>query len=270
LKRLSSFIRRFEKQPPLFNELAYTSRRYYENLKVSKVVAADDHMWNTGQAWYFTVGESGLKACINAASQSYLPSVRRILDIPCGHGRVARYLRAGFPDAAMFFCEIDKSGADFCAREFGGTAVYSRPELTEIDIPGDLDLIWIGSLFTHVDEDRTRRWLRHLASRLAPNGVLVATFHGLLAITEQTIRPMIDDAAWRSILEQYGQTGFGYASYTGYELGDYGISVSNPSKIMEIATSIPETRVLSYSERGWADNHDVLALVKNDRARQLL
>jgi SAM-dependent methyltransferase len=95
--------------------------------------------------WYFSVGESGLKACINAASQSYLSSVRRILDIPCGHGRVARYLRAGFPNAEMFFCEIDKSAADFCPREFGGTAVYSRPELTEIDIPGDLDLIWIGS-----------------------------------------------------------------------------------------------------------------------------
>jgi SAM-dependent methyltransferase len=265
LKRLSSFIRRFEKQPPLFDELVFTRSRY-DNLKVSKVVAENDHMWNTGPAWYFSVGKDGLKACINALSQSHIKSVRRILDIPCGHGRVARHLRAGFPNAEIFFCEIDKSSADFCAKEFGGTAIYSQPEMTDVDMPGNLDLIWVGSLFTHVDEDRTRRWLHYLASRLALHGVLVATFHGLVSILQQTAKPMIGDVAWQKIMKQYDETGYGYAPYTAYELGDYGISLTRPSKVLEIATSIPGVRVASFSERGWANNHDVLALTKYDRA----
>ena len=148
MKRLSSFIRRFEKQPPLFDELVFTRSRY-DNLKVSKVVAENDHMWNTGPAWYFSVGKDGLKACINALSQSHIKSVRRILDIPCGHGRVARHLRAGFPNAEIFFCEIDKSGADFCAKEFGGTAIYSQPEMTDVDMPGSMDGLKLAAAIRH-------------------------------------------------------------------------------------------------------------------------
>jgi hypothetical protein len=46
---------------------------------------------------------------------------------------------------------------------------------------------------------------------------------------------------------------------------DWGVSVSKPEKIIEIAGNIPGVRILSYSERGWADNHDVLAVARTDR-----
>jgi hypothetical protein len=167
----------------------------------------------------------------------------------------------------MYFCDLDRSGVDFCVQSFRGKGIHSQPELTRVPLPRDIDVIWIGSLFTHVDEDRTARWLPYLADHLREYGILIATFHGLFSKRLQATHPMIDSASWQVILAGYETTGFGYARYTEDDMGNYGISLSCASKIIDMATSIEGTRVLAYTERGWADNHDVLVLTKNDRSR---
>ncbi|MBA9019207.1 methyltransferase domain-containing protein [Aminobacter ciceronei] len=93
--------------------------------------------------------------------------VSKVLDLPCGHGRVSRHLKLLFPTAEMFYCDIDAEGADFCARTFGGTAIHSQPDLLQVGLPRSLDVIWIGSLFTHVDRKRTADWLGYLADHLS-------------------------------------------------------------------------------------------------------
>lgn len=249
-----------------FQTLSGIERAYRER-GVSQVVSPNDQMFKSGPDWYDSVGLSGLQVVLSCLATSWLPRVGRILDLPCGHGRVARHLRAAFPDAQMFFCDLETDGVDFCAETFGGERIYSRPELSEVALPRDLDLIWIGSLFTHVDEKRTARWLSHLAAHLGEHGVLVATFHGLFAAKLQETHPMIDAASWKKIVKGYERTGFGYAPYTELDMGDYGISLSRPSRIVDMATAIEGTRMLAYQERGWANNHDVLALTRNDRYR---
>jgi hypothetical protein len=47
----------------------------------------------------------------------------------------------------------------------------------------------------------------------------------------------------------------------------YGVSLSKPEKIVEIAGNIPGVRILCYSERGWADFQDVLAVARTDRLK---
>jgi SAM-dependent methyltransferase len=239
----------------------------YRARGVTQVIDPDDHMWNSGRDWYHSVGESGLLAVLHGVTQSRLESPTRVLDLPCGHGRVGRYLASAFQDAEFFWCDIDKKGVDFCKATFGGTGIYSVPDLGAVELPPNLDVIWVGSLFTHVDQNRVKHWLKHLARHLAPNGVIVATFHGLFSEVLHISNPMIDQGSWKSILAERNRTGFGYASYGRKDLGDYGVSLALPSKIMEIATSIEGTRVLSYTERGWAGNHDVLTLTHDDRLK---
>ena len=41
--------------------------------------------------------------------------VARLLDLPCGHGRVMRYLRAAFPRAEITGCDLLRDGVDHCA-----------------------------------------------------------------------------------------------------------------------------------------------------------
>jgi len=176
---------------------------------------------------------------------------------------VGRYLRAGFPNASITFCDLDESGAEFCAREFKGTVQQSRPELSDVEFGQGFDVIWVGSLFTHVNLDRTGRWLKHLCSALTPDGVLIATFHGRWSIEVQKMVPMMDDNSWKEIVRAYQEDGFGFAPYQKHE--NYGVSLACPSKVVEIVEGIEGVRLLCYQERGWSGNHDVLGVAKTDR-----
>ena len=164
----------------------------------------------------------------------------------------------------MVFCDLDRGGVEFCARAFSGEGIVSEAELTRVPLP-TVDVIWVGSLFTHVDRIRATRWLTYLVEHLTPHGVLVATFHGRYTIEFQKRYPMIDPTSWASVLAQYERTGFGYAPYGSAEFGDYGVSLAKASAIVDIVSGIDGVRLIGYVERGWADNHDVVMVAKHDR-----
>ena len=241
----------------------HTASDRYDN--PIRTLHPNDGMWQPGESWYYAVGRSALRVVDIAAQLSWLPRISSILDLPCGHGRVARYLRNGFPEAEMHFCDIAHDGADFCAATFDGTAIHSRPELTEVALP-TVDLIWVGSLFTHVDALRTERWLRYLCDHLNPDGMLVATFHGDWSVRmHERHYPMIAEEAWSTIKAGYETTGYGYAPYPHMREADYGISLSKPEAIIDMVRRIPGVRLASYMERGWADNQDVAIIARDDR-----
>jgi len=269
----------------------------YQRFKRSAIIqtiAPDDEMWQSGPDGYFPVGESAVLAILRALAMGALQNVETILDLSCGHGREARQLCAAFPEASFTFCDLNRAGVDFCTKTFGGRGVYSVPDLTQLHLQGPFDVIWVGSLFTHFDQRRTDEWMKFLCERLGDNGILVATFHGRWSIEVQRTHPLIDHDRWRRILRDFERTGYGYADYDAsirglgriIDLADrvpggrilarrffglferaqgWGISLSKPEKIIEIAGNIPGVRILSYSERGWADNHDVLAVARTDR-----
>lgn len=237
----------------------------YARNSVCRKIHPQDGMWIGGEAWYFPAGEAGLRACIQALTLSQKAVPNRIMDLPCGHGRVARHLRAAFPQAEMFFCDLDAEGIAFCTATFGGTAILSAPDLSSVELPNDIDLIWVGSLFTHIDRVRAERWLAYLSAHLSADGVLVATFHGPWSIEKHKQHAFINDKAWSSILDQFDRTGFGYAPYTEYNLGDYGVSLCRPSAVVEMVDRIEKVRLIGYMERGWGDNHDVVMIARTDR-----
>jgi SAM-dependent methyltransferase len=194
---------------------------------------------------------------------SRLKTVSSVLDLPCGHGRVSRHLRAAFPEADLAFCDIDPAGVDFCATSFRGRGIRSRPELADVELGSRFDVIWVGSLFTHVDKGRTERWLRHLCQHLTTDGILLASFHGTWARQVHLKHyPMIGEREWSKIDKECAKSGFGYRPYPDQ---DYGISLSRASAVVDLSCAISGTRLLSYTERGWAEHHDVVAIARTDR-----
>jgi SAM-dependent methyltransferase len=122
-------------------------------LRYSTVISPNDHAWITGEQWYFDVGRSALD-CIKSALTTAHIAPTSILDLPCGHGRICRMLRALFPDAHLAACDLDRDAVDFCAAQFNATPVYSHEDIRRVSLDQCFDLIWCGSLFTH-------RMLRH-------------------------------------------------------------------------------------------------------------
>src|SRR5688500_9262413 len=96
---------------------------------------------------YLGVGESALASIRRVVGQKEIAS---ILDLPCGHGRVARHLRAAYPTARLFVSDLDEDGAKFCADAFSATKLPSKPNFDDIQFNRTFDLIWVGSLITHL------------------------------------------------------------------------------------------------------------------------
>src|SRR2546423_3623530 len=151
------------------------------NLKINPEISPRDEMLCGNRDYYFLVGQYALH-CVDTALQAAArdrSDVQTILDLPCGHGRVMRYLRAAFPHAEMTACDLLSDGVDFCATTFGASRLYSREKVEDIPLPpGSFDLVWVGSLFTHLSAELWSRWLLLFHKSLRPAGVLIFSSHG--------------------------------------------------------------------------------------------
>lgn len=211
-----------------------------------------------GLAVYLESGRTAL-TCVRAAlAAAGKAAVRRVLDLPCGHGRILRVLKAAFPAADFTACDIDRDGVDFCARQFGADPVYSVEDPARIPVDGPFDLIWCGSLLTHLDAPRWAGFLRRFRSLLAPDGVCVFTTHGVGAveyITHERNTYGVPDP--RKLVRWYQRYGFAYMPYQAG--GDYGISMSSPAWVVEQVGKLPDTRLVLFLEKGWHNHQDAVA-----------
>lgn len=236
----------------------------YKSAEIDMTLSPSESM---GNEWYASVGRSAAKAVTLACMSSWLPEVKTVLDLPCGHGRVLRHLVKLFPDAVFDACDIDRAGVEFCARQFGATPVFSKARPEDVELPRKYDVIWIGSLFTHTNLELTLRWIRRLGAQLSEAGIIVTTLHGRYSAQNGEAFGYIDPPAWQRIMEGYTRTGYGYANYPrpahgGLVPGDYGISLTKASRILSLIEAMQDLRIFNYIERGWAGHHDVLVIGK--------
>lgn len=227
-----------------------------------RTLAADDGMFNGNAAHYFSVGKSAMECIRRARDAAGIAAepVNRILDMPCGHGRVQRHLRAAFPRAEITACDLDRAAVDFCAATFSAVPVYSRSDPTRAPLgAGGFDLIWVGSLLTHFDSHRWETFLEKMLRVLAPRGLLLFTTHGRtvwerMPVTDYGLTP---DRS-RELRARYARTGFAYCDYPG-SVGEYGISLSRADWVCRRIARLP-ARLAWLSESAWDNHHDVYAL----------
>ena len=243
------------------SELILEMIKNYDADAVEKQISANDYMNNQ---WYFSVGRSAVEVIKAACMSSQLKVVNNVLDLPCGHGRVLRHLVQLFPNARFDACDLDVDGVNFCASVFGANPIYSQEELTQVNFPSMYDIIWVGSLFTHTSQSVTSRWITHLSKFLAPNGIIIATFHGRWSQYVHQVFPYsVSKDSWQGILSEYSSTGYGYRDYPSdnkpsFIRGAYGFSLVKPHIVIQILENIPDIRIYLYMERGWADHQDVV------------
>jgi SAM-dependent methyltransferase len=231
--------------------------------QVESRISPHDTMYTGDGAHYFKVGLSALRSIEEAMRRANLSSVERILDLPCGHGRVLRFLARRFPAAALTACDLDRDGVDFCARAFGATPVYSRIDLDALSFDAPFDLIWCGSLITHLDARPTRALFRLFARHLAPGGLLLFSAHGdyvARRLPTGEFDYMLTGEQTARITGRYAATGFGYEDYA--EQDGYGVALTSPAWIRARLAEVGGLREVYFGARVWDDHHDVYGYVR--------
>jgi SAM-dependent methyltransferase len=219
-------------------------------------ISPRDAMFDGDTGHYLSVGLSALSA-IEAALEGD-PPPRRILDLPCGHGRVTRLLRARFPRAVITVSDIDHDGVGFCAQHFGAEGIASDGDFSRLELGRPFDLIWIGSLLTHLSPLMARQMLDCMVRHMTPRAALVVSSHG--PFVADRLRDWdygLGPARARGVLRGHARSGYGYRDYPG-SVG-YGISLISRDWLAAALRGSP-LRLAHYAERGWDDHQDILVL----------
>jgi SAM-dependent methyltransferase len=201
---------------------------------------------------------------------------RSFLDLPSGSGRVVRFLRAEYPEAEVAACDIEHRAVDFCAQTFGATPILGHEHPAEVELPHPFDVIWCGSLLTHLNAAMWDEFFDFFHDALGPGGVLLATVTGrgwVRKMRDPEQREWAESVIWpderrAKLLDDYDRTGFGFAEYPTprsirdrrNEPSSYGVSLAKPSWLWAFLEQRPLKAVI-YLEEGWA-GQDVVGLVK--------
>ncbi len=204
---------------------------------------------------YASVGRSAVAAIgrgLAAAGRDF-DDVASCLDMPSGFGRVLRVLALEIPSERITACDINRRAIRFCASEFGATALRSSPSLDGMRL-GRHDLIWCGSLITHIDDRRVEGLLADFAAALVPGGVAIVTIHGEPP-SSGPYAPLRDEIA--GALAAHGHFHVAYDQ----ALFDYGHAWHTPDHIARVFAAVSDgaVQLVNHEPHGWDNHQDVLA-----------
>jgi SAM-dependent methyltransferase len=219
---------------------------------------------------YFNVGDDALRIIVSALEANLRSPPETILDFPCGSGRVTRSLAAFFKGAMITACDLYESHVKFCVDTFGVEGSASKENFEELDFGKKFDLIFCGSLLTHLPEHKFWSALNLICRSLSETGIAVITLQGRYSrhIQHNLWKYLADDLF--AVAEAgFLARGFGFVDYEhGFNQdvfnknSSYGIALASPSYVTAELQSKNDVRLLGYIEREWDDHQDVLVLGK--------
>jgi SAM-dependent methyltransferase len=135
---------------------------------------------------YYRAGYEALLSLEHAlaARGRRLRDIDGLLEFASGYGRLTRHLVRRLDPARIWTADILPDAAPFLRRAFGVHAFDSAGEPAELVLPRRYDLIWVGSLFSHLPRRRFGPWLARLVDALSEDGVLLFSTHGAEVVAE--------------------------------------------------------------------------------------
>lgn len=130
---------------------------------------------------YLHVGYNGFQI-IQRAVNTFLKKEKNeltILDFGSGHGRVSRFLALAYAPEQIWISDIKPDAVMFQKNHLGVNGFVSTASPMAFMQNQTFDLIFCGSLFTHLPERLYTQWLEALSSWLNPGGILVFSVHDI-------------------------------------------------------------------------------------------
>jgi SAM-dependent methyltransferase len=247
---------------PIIEELKLPASVQPYTASLNSDISPEDGMYHGNRHHYFSCGASALLCIVHALGLSGISSPVQVLDFGCGAGRVTRWLRAAYPDAIIHACDIRERDLEFVKRSCNAATWVSGTDVAALKPMSSYDVIWVGSVFTHLSADVSTSLFDKLMKWLNPGGVLVFSVHGRFVLHRASTGDNIYGLGerWAALVKDYAKTGFGYADYPLQQ--GYGISLSKSTWWIDLIESRPGMRLTCLSERAWDSHHDVIAVQK--------
>ena len=216
-------------------------------------------------ASYVRIGQEATDAIEDAVARAGRSGeVRDVLDLGCGHGRVLRFLRARFPAATVTACDLDHEAVAFCAAALGAQPLQGAEDFDDISF-ASYDVVWMGSLVTHLPTARWQQLVGALGRVLRPGGVLVFSTHG------EQARHQLDsygpglEARRGEIEAELEQRGHVYVAYDHYGGDAYGVAFHTTDEVdRTVAAALgPGSRRLWLRPAGWGGHQDLHAFQRS-------
>lgn len=190
-----------------------------------------------------------------------------ILDYGCGHGRILRWLQAYWPQAKLTAADVQPDQIAFCARTFGATPFQISKPFPEIAFDTKFDLIWLGSIFTHMDQSSWHELIDNLLKHLNKNGVLTFSFagrrvHSILAAGDRFGFKPDEEPAVLEMITRYEQSGFGFLRQLDSNGRPWGRSLASPTWVLDTCMK-KGTKVVMFSEAAYAKRQDIICLMRD-------
>lgn len=219
--------------------------------QVDALISPNDGMYVGNGNHYYRVGLSAIDCVERVMKAANVPRITNALDLPCGHGRVLRFLVKRFPETRFTACDLDRDGVDFCKAVWDVDTVYSQVNLNELSLGRQFDFIWSGSLITHLDDVKITSLFDFFAQHLSVGGLLVFTAAGD-RVAQWMVTGHFDYGINRSkipeITQDYKATGYGYTDYP-YR-PEYGISLTSQDWINKQIQRLNVTHTISLNQPG--------------------
>src|SRR5437762_425044 len=127
-------------------------------------------------------------------NNSFVKKIRRPL------GRIRRWLRSRpartlrqreklLRDSTLTLSDLkllEQVEVAFCAEFLGAEAAYSEQDLSRLALGREFDLIWCGSLVTHLDDEKILELLKAFSRHLVVGGLVIFTAPGDQVLARMT------------------------------------------------------------------------------------
>jgi SAM-dependent methyltransferase len=231
---------------------------------VNSTISKKDDRYAGNAAHYFKVGLSAIQCIDDSLNSAEKFGINNILDMPCGYGRVLRFLFQRFPNANITGMDIVENGVDFCMHTFGVKGIYSKKKLGLLTLGSNFDLIWCGSLLTHINATIAVDLLHFINRHLSVGGLLILSAHGRFVwevIKDGKNTYGLNEEGLAQLMRSFSESEYGYANYPGQS--DYGISVTSADWLRGQFNKIQGWKEISCKERGWDNHQDIFSILKS-------
>jgi len=169
-----------------------------------------------------------------------------ILDFGCSSGRVIRVLKAYDAAFKCYGCDPNAEAIQWAQRNLPGIdfAISAlRPPLSYG--PGQFDLVFAISIWSHMNQKSARAWLAEMRRIVRSDGLFLLTFHGRSSIDYYAANRLHDLALMEKTRRDLINRGFSFFDRFG-KSGDWGVKDSQWGEAYMSLRWLEET-----SRRGW-------------------